>query len=238
MPIEEGALVADSSETLVSIAYQRLRQDLIAGVFLFGGQLKIRHLNERYNIGSAPLREALNRVAQEGLVNYSDQRGFVVAPLTEADLDDLLRTRVLLNDFALRDAIALGDLAWEEALVLAHHRLRRLPFDPRAASAEWEAAHRLFHGALLAACSSPRIKAMCEGLFDSATRYRSLSRVSVVRHGRVEQHQAIMEAALARDADLATRLLREHFTDTATHCRMELRRQAGQPVPDVGGVNA
>lgn len=223
-------MVGESGETLVTIACQKLRQDLIAGMFEFGGQLKIRTLNERYRIGSAPLREALNRVAQEGLINYSNQRGFVVAPLSEADLDDLLRTRNLLNDFALRESIALGDAAWEEQLLLSHHRLRRLPFDPRAPSPEWEAAHRTFHGALLLACLSPRVQALCEQLFDSAARYRSLSRIPTAAPGRTDQHRAIMEAALARDADEATRLLRDHFADTAAYCRLELRRQRDQPV--------
>lgn len=107
-------------------------------------------MNKLYNIGSAPLREALNRVAQEGLVTYSYQHDFVVAPLSEDDLNDLLRTRNLLNDFALRESIAVGDVAWEEHLVLTHHRLRRTPFGQRAPTAEWEAAHREFHNDLLA----------------------------------------------------------------------------------------
>ena len=186
------------SETLVSIACQKLRQDLIAGVFEFGGHLKIRTLNERYHIGSAPLREALNRVAQEGLICYSNQRGFVVAPLSESDLDDLLQVRNLLNDHALRESIANGDLAWEESVVLAYYRLQRLPFDPRAPSPDWEAAHRAFHAALLAACRSPRVKTLCEQLFDSAARYRSISRVAPARSGRMEQHERIMAASDGR----------------------------------------
>ena len=231
-------MAIEASETLVSVACQKLRQDLIAGVFRFGGPLKIRTLNERYKIGSAPLREALNRVAQEGLITYSNQRGFVVAPLSEDDLEDLLRTRNLLNDHALRESIAIGDEAWEEALVLAHHRLRRAPFDQRAPTPEWEAAHRAFHNALLAACRSPRVRTMCEQLFDSAARYRSLSRVAPARSGRAEQHQTIMEATLARDADKASRLLREHFADTAAYCREALQRLRDQPAHDGHGTDA
>ena len=220
---------SEAGETLSSIALQKLRQDLIAGAFHFGRPLTIRTLNERYGIGPAPLREALNRVAQEGLVHYSEQKGFVVAPLSEDDLDDLLRTRSMLNEFALREAIAAGDDMWEEQLVLGHHRLGRVPFDPLATSPAWEAAHRFFHSALLSACLSVRIKAICEQLFDAAARYRSMSRVSIARGSRAEQHRAIMEAALARDADVAVRRLQEHFADTAARCRTEMRRQQGQP---------
>lgn len=207
-------------------------------MFRFGGQLKIRILNERYNIGFAPLREALNRVAQEGLITYSNQRGFVVAPLLEDDLEDLLRTRNLLNEFALREAIAIGDTAWEENIVLAHHRMRREPFNQRAPTPEWEAAHRAFHNALLAACRSPRVKTMCEQLFDSAARYRSISRVAPARTDRVEQHQLIMEATLARDADEATRLLRDHFADTAAYCVDALQRLRDYPVRTGQGTGA
>ncbi len=231
-------MAVEATETLVSVACQKLRQDLIAGVFEFGRQLKIRTLNERYSIGSAPLREALNRVAQEGLITYSNQRGFVVAPLSEEDLEDLSRVRGLLNDYALRESIALGDMAWEENLLLVHHRLRRVPFDQRAPTPEWEAAHRAFHSALLAACASPRVKTMCEQLFDSASRYRSLSRAAPARTGRVDQHEAILTATLARDAEEATRLLREHVADTATYCKETLKRLRDQPARAGHGTNA
>jgi GntR family transcriptional regulator, carbon starvation induced regulator len=208
-------------ETFASIAYQRLRQDIISARYPFGGKLRIQDLCERYRLGPSPIREALNRLSRDGLVTLNDHKGFSVAPLSRAHLDELTRTRCWLNAIALRESIARGDTAWEESVVLAYHRLSRAPrhlgqsresaYDPG-----WEQAHRAFHASLIAACGSRWLIAFCEQLFDAADCYRHLSRQTSRRRGLVrDEHQALRDAVLARDADAAIALMNAHFTRTA-----------------------
>ena len=214
------------SGTLATSAYERLRFDVISGVFEPGAKLLIRELCQRYGIGLGPVREALNRMSRDGLVQQSDQRGFSVTPATEDDLEDIIRVRCWANEEALRASIANGDEAWEERLVLALHRLSRLPFpaDGKPSPAR-EQAHRAFHAALIGACGSKWLTDFCEQLFDAADRYRFLSRRGdgdPLR--RPDEHPAIMEAALRRDADEAVRLLKAHFQQTLEFGRREIRR--------------
>ncbi|HLZ65176.1 MAG TPA: FCD domain-containing protein [Aliidongia sp.] len=213
--------------TLASTAYGQLRQEILAGDQVPGSRLHIKQLCERLGIGLSPMREALNRLSAEGLVRQIDQRGFRVAPLDLEDLRDLTRMRCWLNEAALRAAIAAGDAAWEEGLIVAHHRLMRAP---RAAergggqrSQAWEAAHREFHAALIAGCGSRRMLEQCDALFDAADRYRQVSRIaSADQRDDADEHAAIMEATLRRDADTAVALLTRHMQRTETLVRLVL----------------
>ena len=221
-------------ETLASAAYARLRAEIIAGDFAGGSKLRIRQLCERYAVGLSPVREALNRLSRDGLVVQNDLHGFTVAPLGVEELEELTKTRCWLNERALRESIARGDAAWEEAIVLSQYRLARAARwsgdgDDATVNPEWEVAHRGFHSALIAACGSRWLVNYCEHLFDVADRYRYLSRTPAARRTRgPDEHIAIMQATLARDADRAVTLLNEHFQKTADHCRSVLISREAQ----------
>jgi len=223
----EGSRGPDGAGTLASTVYRQLRHDIVKGILTPGEKLRIESLRDRYGVGGSPIREALNRLCSEGLVSQRDQRGFCVAPVSVDDLQELLRTRCWVNEIALREAIARGDEAWEEAIVLAFHRLlrtpERLPDAPDTPNPEWEQRHRTFHSALIAACDSHWLRGFAEMLFDCADRYRHLS-----GHVRAQpqrdiagEHRAIMEATINRDTATAVRLLNEHAILTA-----ELLRQS------------
>jgi DNA-binding GntR family transcriptional regulator len=200
--------------------YERLRADLLGGVLEPGSKLAIEALAECYGAGATPLREALNRLVADGLVQQRDQRGFAVAAISADDLAEITRTRCWLEEIALRESIAAHTTAWEEGLVLAHHRLARTPrslaedrFDDNP---EWEPLHRAFHRALIAGCGSRWLLSFCEQLADQHHRHRRLSAPrAFLKRGVKGEHQRLMEAALEGRADDAVALLREHFQRTA-----------------------
>ncbi len=166
---------APSAGTLASAAHARVRAEILSGAIPPGSRIHIRALCARLGLGLSPVREALNRLSAQGLVVQSDQRGFTAAPLDLADLADLTLARAAVNAAALRDALAHGDAAWEESLLLAHHRLARTP-RRAAVDPAWEARHAAFHAALLAGCRSGRLRLYAGQLFAMADRYRHLSR--------------------------------------------------------------
>jgi DNA-binding GntR family transcriptional regulator len=109
-------------------------------------------------------------------------------------------------------------------VILSFHRLSRIPrFVQDARNEAWDAAHQTFHAALVAACRSPWLIGYCEQLFDAFERYRNLSAfTAAARPGHVDEHRAIMEAAIGRDAAKACHLLRQHFELSATLVRKQL----------------
>ena len=206
--------------TRATSLYDQLRRDLLGGELEPGSKLALEALGERYEASATPLREALNRLVSDGLVERREQRGFVVAAISEQDLTEITKTRCWLEEVALRESIAAHTTAWEEALVLAHHRLAKTP---RSLSdrtfqdnPEWEPLHRAFHRALISGCGSRWLLNFCEQLADQHHRYRRLSAPRAFAKRQVStEHQQLMDAALAGRAEEAVTLLRLHFERTA-----------------------
>jgi DNA-binding GntR family transcriptional regulator len=223
---------AGSPDTQATAVYRRLRADILDGTLAPGLRLKVQHLAATYGAGPAPLREALAQLAAEGLARRIEQRGFRVAEADPAGFAGLIRSRCLVEALALRESIARGDAAWEDSVLLADRRLARLPRsleDGRfVANPAWEAAHRAFHHALIAACDAAPLLGFCDRLREEADRYRALAS-AVAYPGRdvAKEHAAIAEATLDRDADRAGALLADHLASTGEFVRLALeRRQA------------
>jgi DNA-binding GntR family transcriptional regulator len=212
-------MARDTSLNLTQGAYEDLRADLLSCRILPGSRLKIQDLCTRLSVSLGAIREALSRLTSEGLVVAEPQRGFRAAPISPEDLSDLTRVRIEIEALCLRRAIELGDVDWEARLVAAFHRLsrtpERAPNDPVRSNDEWAAAHAAFHLALVEGCGSPWLLRLHSQLYDQSERYRRLS-VSLARQTRRigDEHQAILDAALGRDAEKAVALVTAHMTET------------------------
>ncbi len=208
-----------SSATVSDQAFQALRNDVLFGVHSPDAKLKMDALQAMYGFSSSPLREALNRLTQEGLVRADERRGFRVTPISPEDLADITKMRLMLDLPALRESIHLGGDAWEAEIVSSFHRLSkiesRLPSGPVVLDAEWSQHHRAFHRALIAACPSERQLSLSMSLFDQAERYRQFSaRNRRVLKRKDEEHSTLMKAVLNREVDKALALLAAHIQST------------------------
>jgi DNA-binding GntR family transcriptional regulator len=221
-PSEPGCVSATraAATTHASSVYERIRADILAGKLRPGRRLQIKAMMESYTVGQTPLREALNRLSADGLVAVEDQRGFTVPGISAEELRELTRTRCWLEERALRESIAAATEAWEEAVLVAGHRLLRTPrgldSDDPAVDALWEERHRAFHDLLVGQCGSRWLVGFCAQLTDRHQRYRKLAaRRAFPRRDVKAEHQGIMDAVLLRDADLAVARLVAHYTATA-----------------------
>lgn len=207
-------------ETLVDAAFRGLRGDIIDGTRTPGERLRLEKLKGIYGIGPTPLREALQKLAQEGLVVSEGNRGFTVAPLDPAEFSDLNTARTVVEREALRLSIARGGDDWEARVVAARYIMAKEDAALVAASGgvpdSWERANGEFHLALVSACGSDWLLKVRAGLHDHCERYR---RASVhLKSGSRDlgrEHREIAEAALARDADRTVDLTERHFARTA-----------------------
>lgn len=235
MAAPEVPAATGSPATQATAAYRRLRADILDGTLPPGLKLKVQHLAARYGTGPAPLREALAQLAAEGLARRIEQRGFRVAEADPAGFAALIRSRCLVEPLALREAIRLGDTAWEDRLMAAERRLARLPRSLEAsrfvANPAWEEAHRAFHHALIAACDAAPLVAFCSRLREEADRYRALANAAAYpRRDVAAEHAAIAEAALDRDAERAAALLAAHLAATGAFIGVALERRS-EPRP-------
>lgn len=217
-------------------AYQVLRRELLSGEWLPHERLRPSALQQRFELGLTPIREALMRLAADGLVQGEAQRGYRACGVSASEWKDLMSTRRELEQSCLTQAMTSGDATWEARIVAAMHLLARTPLPKSASdrkSAElWEVRHRNFHYALVSACGSSWRLRFWSTLTDHSERYRKLRllrRKESAAHvqNAVGDHQTIMEAVLARDIPLATQLMDAHLATTERAISELLRHADG-----------
>ena len=212
--------MAKQPSTIGASTYQRIKRDIIFGELQPGSKLKLDALKERYSASLSTLRETLNRLASDGFVEAPEQRGFLVTPVSREDLIEISELRVLLECHALELSIENGDTDWEGNLVAAHHKLhlmeQRLLKGDDSEKETWKRYDSEFHQAMIAACNSKNLLSLHSIIYDKYLRYQMLV---LTYRGEVaaKEHKHMFDAALARDADIAKKLLEDHIRNGLEH---------------------
>lgn len=196
-------------------AYADVRDAILRGEFAPGDALKPQELARERGVSLGVMREALVRLVGDGLAVRLTNRGFVVPLQSDKRWQDLAEARVTVETATLRLAVERGDLEWEAKVRATHHRLQGTPVrEPgqQHTSPLWSQVHREFHRALLEGSGNDLLLESFDRMWLASELARGWSRVPG-RDGDAE-HRALEEAALARDADAAVALLRDHLTVT------------------------
>lgn len=218
--------------TIASRVAAQLRGEILSGALAPGAKVNLDRLRERLDVSLAPVREAMTRLLAEGLVELEDQRGYHVAPVSRANLDEVIRLRAELEPLALGLAIERGTIEWEGAVMAALHRLTRTPRAgaDSASTDAWEAAHARFHLALIEGCGMPMLIGFCQRLHLLDERYHRLPHPA----GRADRdaatdHAALAAATTARHSAEAVALLASHIAQSGA----ELRDALAATLPDL-----
>jgi DNA-binding GntR family transcriptional regulator len=197
------------NSTLWERVYRTLRAEILANVLLPGTELLEVGLAERLGVSRGPVREALGRLASEGLVRIESRRGTFVAGLSKQAFLEAYQVREALEGLSVRlatpklrppDVRALERLIAEMQRASARNDVARF-FDKNAAF------HRLF----VDLSGNQRLAAMHRHLIGEMGRYTGLSlalRGNMARS--IDEHRAILDAARAGETERAVELLREH----------------------------
>ncbi|MBZ9708590.1 FCD domain-containing protein [Mesorhizobium sp. ESP7-2] len=213
-----GNTLKPAGETRAADVLARMRADIISCTLKPGAKLRFEALREMYEVSFSTLREALSRLVAEGLVVAEGQRGFLVAPVSLFDLNDLTDVRALIERQCIKLAIERGDDRWEGDIIATFHRMDRLQSRLGTSyylSDDWGALHGAFHLSLVAACGSPNLLEIRQKLFERAHRYRRMS--SQFRpqwRAKDVEHKMIMDRVIARDTAAAQDLVERHIRET------------------------
>src|SRR5690242_831148 len=196
--------------TLAEEAAAELHELILSGELPSGTALRLEELAKRLDMSQMPIREGLRRMAALGLVEIVPHKGAWVRDLSLEDLRDTHETRLALESLAVRAAAerfteADADKA---ATALADH-LRLSQAQDLAGARD---AHAEFHFALYRASGSQWLPRAIEPVWQNSERYRFGSRLTatMIEQNRRE-HQAILDACVARDVDGAETALHDHL---------------------------
>ncbi len=196
--------------TLAETAAAELHQLILSGELPSGTPLRLVELANRLDMSQMPVREGLRRLEALGLVDIIPHRGAWVRELSLEDLRDTHETRLALESLAVRAAaeyFGAEDEQKAEAALAEHLRLSRADDSVGARQ-----AHADFHFALYRAGGSQWLARAIEPVWQNSERYRFGSRQTAPQIERNRQeHQAILDACIARDPEAAEQALRDHL---------------------------
>lgn len=207
-------------------AYHAIRIAILKGQFRPGQRLTELELAARFGISRNPIREAMRRLQQDGLIAFSDAAaGARVSSLSEDEYDDLSRLRAAI------EGVAAGFAAKRMTdMELADLDRRRKQFSARSKAGHADEAVEAdydFHRGIYVGAHSPKLAVVLDSLHAQITQFRKLT-LSIPR--RVEAatrgHTEVYEAIRARDAAKAERLMRAHIEEARAALRRHMREIA------------
>lgn len=206
-------------ESTPAIIARGLRRAISDGSFAPGDQLGEAALARTLGVSRGPLREAMQRLTQEGLLVSHRNRGLFVADLTPEAVADMYLLRTTIETAALQRVLESGAGArTADELDSAVDAMAALAEEPR--SAAMVAADLDFHHALVEAARSPRLYRVHETvLVETSMCLHAMSATYSDADSRLSEHRAIAEAVRAGDAARATSLLVEHMHDGLARVR-------------------
>lgn len=215
--------------TYASMVTERLRDSIVNGSLAPGSQLSEAELATRFGVSRGPVREALQRLIQEGLVRAEPHRGVFVPVLTEDDVRDIYLARDALETAAVKHII---DTSRSDAAADELDQVVKLMAEAEAAD-DWETVGRYdleFHNALVTATGSERLQRMFSTVISETRLCLGVLTAADARSDLVDEHRQISDLIRKRKTDKAVAVLKQHFDDAV----VTIKSREPSPEEDAG----
>ncbi len=203
--IDNFNLATDPPQPLSEIAYSAIQRDIIRCRLAPGAEFTENVLAARYRIGKTPVRQALARLSLEGMVRILPRRGYLVAPISIKDVQDIFALRMLLETEVARLAAGRVD----------EKRLRRLdeicsagydPADPDSA-ADFLRVNTEFHVTIAQATGNDRLARVVSELLREMERIFHVGlRIRNRSEEMAHEHRDLVDALVAGDGEAARQI--------------------------------
>jgi DNA-binding GntR family transcriptional regulator len=210
--------------TYASMVTERLRDTIVNGDLAPGSQLSEAELASRFGVSRGPVREALQRLIQEGLVRAEPHRGVFVPVLTEDDVRDIYLAREALESAAVKQIIASED-STDAADGL--DKVVELMATAEAAD-DWPSVGRHdleFHSALVSASGSERLQRMFSTVISETRLCLGVLTAADARSDLVDEHRQIAAMIRAGETEKTLAVLKQHFDDAVVTLRSREPKQ-------------
>lgn len=208
------------------LVYEAVKKDILTCKLPPGTMIAQPQLTERYAAGITPLREALQKLIKEGLVQSIPRSGYLITPITLVDVQELFELRIVVEMAVTRLAAERVTPAELEPLT----QLAEITYinKDRDSYSDFLTRNTEFHLAVAAASKNQHMIKAVRQLLDSMTRIFHLGldlqdNAEEIRAG----HRALVAALRARDPDLAEQITKEQIIRSRQSVLKALLSQAG-----------
>lgn len=213
-------MIEHKTISLADQVFEHLETDILSGKYNKGEILTESKLSTKLGVSRTPIREALRRLEQEHLIEEAP-KGVVVVGITEKDLDDIFAVRLKLEGQAAAMA-ALNHTENQIAIVREALEFQEFYLDKNDPD-RIKSMDSRFHETIYKMSGSTVFYDVLEPLHKKILKYRKASVSNTSRaEASVAEHRAIYEALVARDSELASKLVVEHLNNAYQHiCKKE-----------------
>ncbi len=192
---------------------QQLRAEILDGRLVAGERLGEVQLADRLAVSRTPVREALTRLAAEGLVDLVPNRGARVRRWTEKDLREIFELRLRLEPFAVRQAVPRATPTHLDELQEMATAMKRIARPGRGQDLDGVfELNRHFHRTLITLADNPPIAAALKSVTHASVVHRNYHDYTPEALARsMAHHVEIVAAARAGDPDWAESVMRAHL---------------------------
>jgi DNA-binding GntR family transcriptional regulator len=195
---------AGGEPKLSDLAYGRIKRDVVECVLHPGSAVTETQLTRRYHLGKAPVRAALVRLRQEGLVQPVARRGYVISPIVVKDVQDLFEFRLLLEPRTAR--LAAGRISDQDI-----RHLKALCRADKGTGTAFNRANTDFHVVVARAAGNQRVAIALEHSLEAMERLFQMEMTSADQNKAVQDHNLLLQALASGDGDRAEKIAAAHI---------------------------
>ena len=211
--------------TLTDKIYQDIKDDINAKVFQPGEKLNIKELARKYDVSDTPVKQALQRLAEEKIVVNTPNKGMSVRTMTPHEMTDIFDMRLMMDTFFIKDIVTTLNYNADLRQQLIDNLEKQKAFisgnDSVHKPEEYFELDFEFHTLYLKASGNQKAVDVfrnmqpftyASGMYVSQPKYRDME--------CVQEHQAILDAALASDLDALRRAVEVHLENSNKALRL------------------
>ena len=207
---ESIKLDQDSDRPLREVVFLRLRRAILQGELEPGERLMEIRLAEQLGVSRTPVRDAIHKLVDEGLVNIVPRCGAVVAGITDKDMRDVLEVRITLEELAVTLCTERITADGVEKLKAANEEFRKTVASGELI--EIAAADVAFHDIIYSITENKRLLQIINDLREQIYRYRlEYLKNDKARQELISEHNQIIKYISSGDTDKAKAAIREHI---------------------------
>lgn len=211
-------------------AYSEIRRAIKCGKLLPGDRLVERTLCAELEMSRTPVREALSRLTAEGVVTRRPHRGMVVAEIKPEELEEIFEVGLLIESYMTR-------LAASKILDNSLEKLRKILDEMHQAlagsdpdTARYIDLDHQFHQLIATSAGNQRLLALWRSSMDARVLYQAFRHYTTEQlRQSAQQHEALLEALQARDAEWASTAMRHHILTGRATSRSSAGGDSDQP---------
>ncbi len=203
------------TKSFATICFDKITNLILQGTLKPGEKLKGEYLKQELRTGLSPIREALFKLINTGLVEFKDNAGFNVTTLSKEKVQDIFKSHAKIECLLLRDSIENADDIWESKIIASLYTLAKIERTKHAIDYNlWSPKNEEFHNTLISGCKLNTLIEMRDKCLQMKEWCINLSLKNAKTTILVDhtEHALIAELAINKKTELCCSKLYQHLT--------------------------